>query len=127
MSQSANNAGTEEFRKALLDGPSGLREILAKLKSQKESLEESCQSKLTLDKEFENRKMKILTLQKKMESMRRNLDYMRQENEARVKNLKKFHEFVAERENSIKNIENIDKTISENATKKVSLVERRYY
>lgn len=126
MSQSANNPGTEEFKKALLDGPSGLREILAKLNSQKESLEENSQPTTPKDKDFEMRKMEILTIQKRVELLKRNLDHLKQENDARVKHLKNFHQFVTERENSIKNIENIDKTVAENATKKVSLVERRY-
>ena len=126
MSQSASTSGIEDFKKALLDCPSGLREIQAKLKGQKEALEDRHRSEGSQDDEFEVRKKKILSMQKRIESLRREVGKLKQDNQARGKHIINFNQFIKQREDSISNIENIEKTIAENATKKVSLIERRY-
>lgn len=125
MSQSALNTGTEDFKRALLDGPNGLRDIQSKLRMHRDNLEDDRRAYKPRDETFEARKKSILTLQRKIEVLKRQVEHLKRENVARKRNIQHFGQFVSEREDSIRNIETIEKTIVENKTKKVSLVERR--
>lgn len=117
---------TEDFRRALLDGPNCLRELQAKIIAQRDSVQERKNLHATLDPDFEQRKKRILEVKKRLESLKFAIGSLKKDNKDRTKHIANFKVFVVEREDSIKNIENIDKTISENATKKISLVERKY-
>lgn len=118
-------SNVEDFKRALLDGPSGLKEVHHKLATQLENLRKFKGKQTELNEALEDRKKKILEARKRILSLKFSIQSVKAENEARVKHIEGFRKFTKEREDSIRNIENIDRTISENATKKISLVERK--
>lgn len=118
-------SNVEDFKRALLDGPNCLRDMQAKLTIQSDNVRDRKNMQAKVDPAFEQRKKRILEARKRIESLRISIENVRKENQARTKHIADIKVFVKEREDSIKNIENIDKTISENATKKISLVERK--
>ena len=112
----------EELRIPLRDN---LNKFHGELLTQLEKLEKYKASRVVRSDSSEKLKKEILTKTQNINILKNRIQRIKSENESRRQNIINFKRFVEERENSIKNIEIIESTISNNVNKKATLSERR--
>lgn len=118
----SKNQDLENLRTPLRDG---LNKFHGELIMQQEKIERYKEVRFVRPESHEAVKKKILAKTRNIEVLKSQIAFLRSENQARQTNIRAFKAFVEERENSIKNVEIIQASISSNTNKKFTLEDRR--